>query len=101
MKAVNPRNKMSSVITYKNNTPNFGCYMGKAFKFQKQSVSSSKYCYIGLVEINDDCFQIVHDASTNVVIFRNDDNEIYEKLQTNCRVGVQELTPTTLCKGSA
>jgi hypothetical protein len=80
---------MSNCITYKNATPNYGTYEGKAFKFNKISAGNNKFAYAGYVEINDDTFQIVHDASVIVVVFRNDENEIYEKYTVKSRVGIQ------------
>jgi len=82
---------MSSVITYKNNIPNLGCYEGKAFKFIRTVAGTNKYAYAGSVEINDDTFTIIHDATTNVVVFRNEENEIYERYSTNANRGMQEM----------
>ena len=65
--------------------------MGKPFKFNRISAGKNKYAYAGVVEINDDTFQIVHDASVTIVVFRNDENDIYERYKVESKVGNQEM----------
>lgn len=82
---------MSTVVCYKKLTPSTVCYNGKEGKFNKVKCGQNKYAYCAIVCINEDEYMITHDASTNVVVFKNDSNEIYERLKTNDRVGVQQL----------
>jgi hypothetical protein len=82
---------MSSCITYKNAVPNYGVYMGKAFRFNKVGATNNRFAYAGSVEINNDNFQIIHDASTNIVVFKNDENEIYERYNVKCKLGMQDM----------
>ena len=65
--------------------------MGKVFKFNKTSAGNNKFAYAGYVEINNDDFQIIHDASTNIVVFKNGENEIYERYNVKCRLGSQDM----------
>jgi hypothetical protein len=87
---------MSSCVTYKDGIPNFGVYEGKAFKFNKTSAGNNKYAYAGVVEINDYTFQIIHDASVTIVVFRNDENDIYERYKVESKVGNQEMILMTM-----
>jgi hypothetical protein len=82
---------MSNCITYKNAIPKYGVYMGKAFRFNKVSAGKSRFAYAGSVEINNDNFQIIHDASINIVVFRNNENKIYEKYNIKCKLGMQDM----------
>ena len=80
-----------SCLTYKNSVPYLGLYEGRPFRFRKTSAGNGKYAYAGSVEINNDTFAIIHDASVNIVVFRNDENEIYKRFYVNGKKGIQEL----------
>jgi hypothetical protein len=80
-------------IEYRNNTPIRGKYWGTTFTFKKIKCGSNKYCYIGNVERDDNNYVITHDASTNIVVFRNDDDNIYERWKTASRHHIQDMIP--------
>ena len=83
---------MSDCVTYKKNIPNFGVFHGKPFKFSKTSAGNGKYAYAGFVEeYNGDKFTIMHDATVNIVVFRNNEDNIYLRFNVEETKGIQEM----------
>jgi hypothetical protein len=84
---------MSDCVTYKNSIPNFGVYNGKPFKFSKTSAGNGKYAYAGQVEFpgSDETFTIIHDGSVNIVVFRNNEDDIYMRYHVESKKGIQEM----------
>ena len=80
-------------IKYSGNIPECGKYWGTTFTFKKIKCGSNKYCYIGNVERDGNNCIIIHDASTNIVVFRNEDDNIYERWKTASKIHIQEMIP--------
>lgn len=80
---------MSDSVTYKNNTPTFIVLHGKVGKFNKTSCGAGRFAYAATIDIECDEYVAVHDAATNVVVFRGD--EVYGRYRTAARQGLQDL----------
>jgi hypothetical protein len=82
---------MWTCVTYKNSIPYLGLYEGKPFMFKKTSAGNGKYAYASSVQINNDTFTIIHDGSVNIVVIRNNEDDIYMRYHVESKKGIQEM----------